>query len=269
MTTLGFGGALVLDVGQVGPLGDRTMILGMNEGDLCVARVPVFQGLGRPEQMHIAEFARPVKVARGDRVFTPGATLSQVMVVHSGALKVSRVAFNGQEQVLRVARAGDVVGEREFLTGRGTTDVVTAVEDTQICVFDHEDLAEIFRTYPDIGERMLRSLSDRLASVERLLAAITSSDVAARVAAYILGLPQAPSKRAGAGQTGNPQPGGGRPWVKLPMAKREVASYLGTTPESLSRRLADFVAGGLILMEGGDIRVLNAPALEEVALGQK
>lgn len=238
------------------------MILGMSEGDLCVARVPVFQGLGRPEQMHVAEFARPVKIARGESVFTPGATLSQVMVVHSGALKVSRVAFNGQEQVLRVARVGDVVGEREFLTGRGTTDLVTAVEDTQMCVFDHADLAEIFRTYPDIGERMLRSLSDRLASVERLLAAITSSDVAARVAAYILGLPQTPSNQPGVGQTR------GR-WVKLPMAKREVASYLGTTPESLSRRLSDFVSGGLIAMDGAKIQILNAPALEEIALGRK
>jgi hypothetical protein len=36
---------------------------------------------------------------------------------------------------------------------------------------------------------MLRTLSDELASAERLLAAITSSDVSARIAAYLLDLP--------------------------------------------------------------------------------
>src|SRR5690606_13690795 len=65
-----------------------------------------------------------------------------------------------------------------------------ALEDSRMCVFDHRDLATLLRAYPDIGLRMLRTLSDRLASAERLLAAITSSDVMARVAAYLLDLPR-------------------------------------------------------------------------------
>lgn len=220
--------------------------------DLCVSRVPIFQGLTREEQLRVAEFVRPVHVAKGETVYSPGQPVSRLLVMHSGHLKVSHAAANGQEQILRTVTDGDVVGERAFLTGHLPNDLVVALEDSRMCVFDHTDLSALLRDYPDVGLRMLRTLSDRLASVERLLAAITSSDVSARIAAYLLDLPG--SIRDGV------------PTVWLPMAKYEIASYLGTTPETLSRRLAALAASGVIELHGRrDVSILDADALERVA----
>jgi CRP/FNR family transcriptional regulator len=85
-----------------------------------------------------------------------------------------------------------------------------------------------------------------------LLAAITSSDVSARIAAYLLDLP-----------------GGirdGVPTVWLPLAKYEIASYLGTTPETLSRRLAALAASGVIELHGRrEVTILDIDGLERVA----
>ncbi|PZP25079.1 MAG: Crp/Fnr family transcriptional regulator [Kocuria rhizophila] len=220
--------------------------------DLCVSRVPIFQGLTREEQLRVAEFVRPVHVAKGETVYSPGQSVSRLLVMHSGQLKVSHAAANGQEQVLRTVTDGDVVGERAFLTGHLPNDLVVALEDSRMCVFDHTDLSALLRDYPDVGLRMLRTLSDRLASVERLLAAITSSDVSARIAAYLLDLPG--SIRDGV------------PTVWLPLAKYEIASYLGTTPETLSRRLAALSASGVIELHGRrDVTILDIDGLERVA----
>ncbi|MAB81657.1 Crp/Fnr family transcriptional regulator [Microbacterium sp. UBA3394] len=220
--------------------------------DLCVSRVPIFQGLTREEQLRVAEFVRPVHVAKGETVYSPGQSVSRLLVMHSGQLKVSHAAANGQEQILRTVTDGDVVGERAFLTGHLPNDLVVALEDSRMCVFDHTDLSALLRDYPDVGLRMLRTLSDRLASVERLLAAITSSDVSARVAAYLLDLPG--SIRDGV------------PTVWLPLAKYEIASYLGTTPETLSRRLAALSASGVIELHGRrDVTILDIDGLERVA----
>ncbi|APZ35529.1 Crp/Fnr family transcriptional regulator [Microbacterium aurum] len=224
----------------------------MPQGDLCVTRVPIFQGLSRQEQMRVAEFVRPAHVAKGEVVYTPGQSVSRLLVMHSGQLKVSQAAANGQEQILRTVTDGDVVGERAFLTGHRPNDLVVALEDSRMCVFDHADLAGLLRDYPDVGLRMLRTLSDRLASVERLLAAITSSDVSARIAAYLLDLPG--SMRDGVLT------------LRLPMAKQEIASYLGTTPETLSRRLAALAASGVIELHARrEVSILDIDALEDVA----
>lgn len=220
--------------------------------DLCVSRVPIFQGLTREEQLRVAEFVRPVHVAKGETVYSPGQSVSRLLVMHSGQLKVSHAAANGQEQILRTVTDGDVVGERAFLTGHLPNDLVVALEDSRMCVFDHTDLSALLRDYPDVGLRMLRTLSDRLASVERLLAAITSSDVSARIAAYLLDLPG--SIRDGV------------PTVWLPLAKYEIASYLGTTPETLSRRLAALAASGVIELHGRrEVTILDIDGLERVA----
>lgn len=185
-------------------------------------------------------------------VCSAGQPVSRLLVVHTGRLKISRVSASGQEQVLRTAAEGDVVGEREFLTGHRPDHVVVAVEDSEMCVFDHGDLSALLSAYPDIGARMLRTLSDRLASTERLLAAVTSSDVTARVAAYLLDLPATVA--------------GGVPTVALPMAKQDVAAHVGTTPETLSRRLAVLVDAGVIVLRGRrDVTIVDVEALEQAA----
>ena len=221
--------------------------------DLCVTRVPIFQGLTRPEQEQVAQFARPRRVAKGGTVLAAGQQLSRLLVMHSGQLKVTHVSASGQEQILRTAGPGDVVGERALLTGHSPAHFVVALEDSQMCVFDHEDLAGLLATHPDLGLRMLRTLSDRLASAERLLTAITARDVTARIAAYLLDLPG--RMRDGVVS------------VELPMAKKDVASYLGTTPEPLSRRLAALVDAEVIELLGRrEVVIRDIEALDFAAV---
>lgn len=219
---------------------------------MCVTSVPIFQGLTLEEQRRVASLARPVVVEKGETVYTPGQAVSRLLVMHSGQLKISRLAANGQEQILRTVADGDVVNERAFLTGERPHELVVALEESRMCVFDHADLPALVRDYPDISQRMLRTLSDRLTSVERLLAAVTSSDVNARVAAYLLDLAgPAPAEAT---------------IVTLPMAKQDIASYLGTTPETLSRRLAALASSGVIELRGRrDVKILDGDALTEAA----
>lgn len=227
----------------------------MPDGDLCVTRVPIFRGLSREEQLRVVDFVRPLRVRKGDIVSAPGQPTSRLLVMHTGQLKVSHTSTTGREQILRTVTDGEVVGERAFLTGHRPTELIVALEDSQMCVLDHADLSALLREYPDISQRMLRSLSDRLSSVERLLAAVTSSDVNARVAAYLLD-----------------QPGSMRNdvlTVTLPMAKQDIAAYLGTTPETLSRRLAGLASSGVIALHGRrDVAILDIDALEDVATPQ-
>ena len=53
--------------------------------------------------------------------------------------------------------------------------------------------------------------------------------------------------------------------ARLPIAKQELAARLGTVPETLSRTLNRFVAGGLVAVHGNSFEVLNRAALERLA----
>lgn len=202
------------------------------DDDLCVAQVPLFGGLTRAEQEQVAELARPTTVAKDELVYFAGSRTAQLMVVHTGRLKISRLSEAGAEQIVRVVGPGDFVGESSFLTGARPDHNATALEAGSMCVFRHNDVARLVARYPSVGLVMLQTVSARLQETEARLASLISGDVSSRLADYLLTLPA----RRGRGGLA----------VELPMAKKDIASLLDTTPESFSRQLRRLTDSGVV-----------------------
>src|SRR5665811_1716806 len=191
--------------------------------DTCVSRVPVFASLSAQDQQRVAGLARLTHLKAGETAYSAGDDLSQLMVLHTGRLKIFRVSVDGSEQLIRVLGPGDFTGETSVFTGQRPDDYATALDECQLCVFRHDDLDALIREHPGIGLRMLATVSERLSDTEHRLSSLTSRDVESRLADYLLGLP---STWPGDVAT-----------VTLPLAKKDVASLLDTSPESLSRAL--------------------------------
>lgn len=229
--------------------------LPMVDPEPCVRLVPVFALLSPEQQLEVGRHARPVTATEGQVLARAGERTARLFVVHAGKVKVRRLSPGGHETIVRVAGRGDVVGETAFLTGLPPEDDAVAVERSRLCMFDHADLAGLLGAMPEIGVGMLRALAGKLASAERMLAALASADVGTRVAAYLLDSPT----------SWDPA---GRAIAHLAVAKNQVAAYLGTTPETLSRRLAALERDGVIeVLAGRDVAILDPAALERRAVG--
>jgi len=205
------------------------------DDDLCVAHVPIFARLSRAQQEQVAGLARPVTAAPGEALYQQGGPLAPLIVVHRGLVKLTRVTPDGRERVLQVMEPGDFVGEASLLSGGRPDHSAIAVTEVTLCTFRHEDFGGLLVGHPQIGFEMLGALSKRLADVQDKLEQ-TGQEVGSRVADYLLGLPAEPAS------------GGIR--VRLPLPKKDVASLLGTTPESFSRTLARLVEQDAIALDG-------------------
>lgn len=214
----------------------------------CVALVPLFARLTPEQQAEVATLARPVTIGRDETFVRAGQERAPLFVVHSGQVRISTRSADGRDTTVRVLGPGEVGGETWFLTGeRPPTDAI-AVEPSRMCVFEPAALATLIQRYPGIGLTMLRTLARRLHSTERMLVARTLTDVGARLAAYLLDCPATWE--------------GDLATAHLPMPKKDVATLLGTTPETISRRLSTFERDGLIRVRGSAIDILDAPALD-------
>lgn len=217
--------------------------MGAKEADTCVARVPIFQGLTPDQQLEVARLARPLRLGRGEVIHQPGDNLSQLIVVHQGRVKISRLEASGQEQLVRVMEPGDFIGEAAFLTGKESDHWSSALTGVQLCTFHHRDLAALVAAHPKIAMRMMRTLAARLETAERRAADLTLVPAPARLARYIVAIAQS------------------APEFQLPYAKKDVASLLGMTPETFSRQLANLESQGVLEVKGRTITLLNAEAL--------
>lgn len=221
--------------------------------DLCVARVPLFQGLTHAQQVEVAGFARTVRLDAVEQVYAAGSDMSQLLVVHTGQVKIARTSATGHEQVIRVLGPGDFIGESAFLTGARPDHAAEALVHTELCVFRHADLGRLIEKHPSIGLRMLQGVSKRLDDTETRLASVISGNVSSRLADYLLSLPATPGPR-------------GTIDVALPLAKKDIASLLSTTPESLSRQLRKLTDSRVITQqEQGRITITDVTALSALS----
>ncbi|GAA2045341.1 Crp/Fnr family transcriptional regulator [Yaniella flava] len=222
----------------------------------CVRQVPLFSGLTPEQQDLIRTLARPQILSRGERVHGAGERSGQLSVVHSGQIRVSRTMPSGRQRLLRVAEPGETLGEHNFFTGGRTLDDAEAITDARLCVFSHEDFAGLVEDYPRIAVQMLHSLGERLDEAERSLA-LSTVDVEARLADYLF---QRPLLRDGSGSPA------GIPQVRLPLSKKDIASMLGTTPESLSRALTRLTSEALITVQTDVVTLVDPEGLEDLVL---
>jgi CRP-like cAMP-binding protein len=101
---------------------------------------------------------------------------------------------------------------------------------------------------------MLGILSQRLRRFTYLIEDLSLKEVPGRLAAYLIYLGERSESRQA---------------LELEITKAQLASLLGTIPETLSRILAKLVQQGIISVEGRKIRVLDRNALESLAAGGK
>lgn len=96
---------------------------------------------------------------------------------------------------------------------------------------------------------ILSEFSKRLDAQERQTAAIATEKVETRIALYLLSLMEENQKDT----------------VTLPMMKKDLASLLGTTPETISRKLVEFEEKGLMVsLPQNRIRILQKEALKNL-----
>lgn len=219
---------------------------GAVDGSNQLDHVPLFARLNPQQRRDVIALGHLVTAAKGECVQVAGSPTYRLLVVLSGRIRVVHVERTGSERVVRILGPGDYIGETSFVLGRPPEHFAYVDSDAGLFVIEKPDLTRLVNRFPDIVLRMLQTTLERLLAAERLLTAISSSDVSARLAAYLLQLPA----------TTDPD---GRLRVQLPVAQQDVASYLGTTPETLSRRMTDLVRAGTITRAGRRDLILLDP----------
>lgn len=219
----------------------------MNE--LCISSVPIFNHLQQEEMKEIVKAARMEKFSRGEIIYEAGEASDYMYIVHRGRVKIYRLADSGKEQLIRIMEPGDFMGELSLFSKTTFDHYAETMENTEICFMRQRDLQGFLMKWPSISIKLLDEISRRLGNIEKLVSSLTSEDVGKRTASYLVDLAEK----------------GNKLHFNLPLTKKDLASYLGTTPESISRKLADFQDQGLLNQKGQKgIEILNIEALRQL-----
>lgn len=199
----------------------------------CVSLVPIFNHLDEESMSKIAAKANHKDLKRGEYLYQAMDEEDSVYIVHRGQVRIFHLSEGGKEQLIRVLNPGEFTGEWTiFSDEQYHENFAEATKNTSICAINRDDLQALLNEYPEISMKILQAMSDRLQQSEKQTASVAIEQVANRIIYYLEGLadPHADDEVM----------------VELPMTRKDIASYLGTTPETLSRKFKELENKGLI-----------------------
>jgi CRP/FNR family transcriptional regulator len=213
----------------------------------CIEIVPIFSNLTYEEMMEIARITKDKTYKKGEMIYMSGDKGEKLYVIHEGKVKITRITSSGKEQVIRVLGPGEFMGELSLFSPIPLTDNAETLSETIVCTIDGNKLKNLMMKHSQIAFKVMEELSKRLEKAENLIENISLQGVEKRLAATLIEMSD---------ENGE---------INLKMSKKDFASYIGMSQETLSRRLTAFQDMGFIKMMGHrKIVILEIDALEEI-----
>jgi len=213
----------------------------------CVSTVPIFNHLKADQMAEISETIKSVSYKKGEIVYHAGDQSDSLYIVREGKIRIYRLSETGKEQLVRILSPGDFTGELALFNEAIHESYAEAMEETKVCMIIRSDLQKFLIKFPSISLKLLSEFSKRLEKSEKQTTRVAAEKVETRIALFLADCIDKEEQSME---------------FVLPMSKKDIASYLGTTPETISRKLSDIEAEGYIKqMEHRKIKILDLDGL--------
>ncbi|MGF2385476.1 Crp/Fnr family transcriptional regulator [Lentilactobacillus otakiensis] len=212
----------------------------------CVNLVPMFHTLPEDQKTEVAKLVVQHEYPKGTIIYLAGDTVGHFMILEAGQVKISQVAANGKEQLLKVLQPGDFDGEAALFNGDQRNVTATALVDSNVCQIEQGAFQKLLQQSPQLSVSLLATMSQQINNLQEEKTLSSTADMAGKLAKYLV--------ETGAALDENP--------FKLPLKKKDIATYLGTTPETISRTLKQLSKKGLIEANGSKIKIVNEDGLD-------
>jgi CRP-like cAMP-binding protein len=189
-----------------------------------------------------------INYKRGESLFREGALPLGIFCVNSGTIKVVKEASGGKEQIIRIVRAGDVIGYRSLIMQQRYTSSAFTIEESRVCLIPKEEFVKLSANNRKFYDALVQMLCRDLENSQNKMTEIAYKPVRGRVAEALILL----------GQMANPQ-------GIINLTREDLASFVGTVKETVIRVLAEFKSEHFIEIDKRNIKVLNLTGLEKLS----
>jgi CRP/FNR family cyclic AMP-dependent transcriptional regulator len=176
-------------------------------------------------------------------IINEGDDADSLYIIVSGRVKVYAGSETGKEVILSIHGPGDYVGELA-LDGGTRSASVTTLEPTQCVVVSGANLRKFIVDHPDFAQRLILDLIRRVRTLTGNVKSLALEDVYSRLVKLLHTLSV---------------PDGEHRVLPHRMTQQDIAEYIGSSREMVSRILKELSIGGWVRTDSGRITLLKTP----------
>ena len=201
---------------------------------------------------HIRHFEKgQVIIAQGDEADLVGNVVS-------GIVKLTNMSMGGHQNIVGLLFPSDFFGRAYADSARFSYEAAT---DVTLCCMGRHAFEGFLARHPDIEHEMLLTTLDELDATREWAAMTSSHTTMQRVATFFFILSRRSDHTYCDAQKRGKMT---NPVISLPIGRRDIAAYLGTTPETLSRNIQTLVRKHVIRpIDTNHFELINSNGLVE------
>ncbi|MBO1924481.1 fumarate/nitrate reduction transcriptional regulator Fnr [Thiomicrorhabdus sp. 6S3-12] len=199
----------------------------------------------------IVDRRSPLK--KGQHLFEASDKFSALFAIRAGVIKLYSFTDGGEEIVHGFYLPGDVLGI-DALGSKQHQYSAVALDTTSVCTLPFEKFTELTESIPNLNQQMLNAISKEVLDGRMHSELLIRRNADQRVAQFVWNMSERYRNRGYASDE-----------FRLSILHRDVAVYLGLTPETVSRILAKFHAENIVTWKKKEVMIHDMQRLMHIA----
>ena len=220
-------------------------------------KVYIFSGLDDDELETLSKIVKQKTFNKGDIIFFDTEPYLGFYITVTGLVKIYKISRDGKEHILHLIPPFNTFAEVPLFENfnemfeesfRYPANSMALEDDTRVILIPARQFRELLESNTKICIKMVSGFAKRLRHLNHHIEELTLKDVTRRVAGYIL------TEQNKAKDNDS---------ISLNISKNDLAAYLGTIPETLSRTLKKLQDEDMITVDGKVIKICDMDRLKD------
>lgn len=225
----------------------------MSKCEQCIVReFSSLKALNKEELLKMAECKTSYTIKKGEPIFEEGESVNGIFCVKDGVCKLSKLSANGKDQIVKLVKSGELLGQRSLISEEPTNLSAVALEDMEVCFIPRSEIMGFFEKNNQFSMNVMKTICGDLKEADVHAVNMAQKTVKERLAETLLYLADTFGKNEDNS-------------LKVQLSREELASMIGTATESCIRLLSDFNKLGLIELAGKKITLKDIGKLKKMA----
>ncbi|MCK9210333.1 MAG: Crp/Fnr family transcriptional regulator [Ignavibacteriaceae bacterium] len=227
---------------------------GQNISVEALRNLPIFSELTLNDSEQIISICKVITYKKKELLFNDGDNYRGFYILLNGSIKIYKLSYEGKESILHLIKPYESFGDVPLFEGGGYPVNAQAISDSILVFIPQKEFIQLIKSNSTICFNMLVGFAKKMRLLTQKVEDLSTKEVSNRFAKFLLD----EIKKSGTEKLSEP-------FARLNLSKKNIASYIGTINDTLSRLLKKLQNEKIIRISGKSIFVLDFSKLKELA----
>ncbi|MGL2963778.1 Crp/Fnr family transcriptional regulator [Flavobacterium sp. RSB2_4_14] len=225
----------------------------MSKCEQCIVRqFSSLKVLTKDELIKMSDCKTSYTIKKGESIFDEGDITNGIYCIKEGVCKLSKLSSNGKDQIVKLVKSGELLGQRSVISDEPTNLSAVALEDMEVCFIPKTEVLQFFTDNNNFSMNVMKNICGDLKEADDHIVDMAQKSVKERLAVTLIYL----EKTFGTDNDGS---------LHIQLSREELAGMIGTATESCIRILSEFNKNGVIELLGKRIKIVDKIKLSRLA----